>query len=127
MASRLISSDDDLSKRMFFHTMDIMEVTDGAVLMLRSAHGARAFLYPVVNPEDLQGFEVLSIFHPQDEVINSVVIARKDPVAVDTDHNHHHQLGIGSILPSCCKYGDFQASNNPLNQMNIIEELAMEE
>ncbi|MFS7967682.1 putative nicotianamine synthase [Helianthus anomalus] len=161
MASRLISSDDDLSKRMFFHTMDIMEVTDGlkeydvvflaalvgmdidekvkvikhlakymapgAVLMLRSAHGARAFLYPVVNPEDLQGFEVMSIFHPQDEVINSVVIARKGPVAVDTDHNHHHQLGIGSILPSCCKYGDFQASNNPLNQMKIIEELAMEE
>ncbi|KAI7751020.1 hypothetical protein M8C21_007069 [Ambrosia artemisiifolia] len=156
MASKLVSSDDDLSKRMFFHTMDIMDVSDGlkeydvvflaalvgmdidekvkvikhlakymapgAVLMLRSAHGARAFLYPVVNPEDLQGFEVLSIFHPQDEVINSVVIARK------TDHNNHHQLAVGSIVPSCCKYGDFQTFNNPLNQMNnIIEELAMEE
>ncbi|KAK9073911.1 hypothetical protein SSX86_006505 [Deinandra increscens subsp. villosa] len=162
LASRLVASDDDLSKRMFFHTTDIINVTDGlkeydvvflaalvgmniddkvkvikhlakymapgAILMLRSAHGARAFLYPVVDPEDLQGFEVLSIFHPQDEVINSVVIARKDPIDVEADHGHdHHQLGVGSIVPSSCKYCDFQAFNKPLNQMNIIEELAMEE
>ncbi|KAI3702002.1 hypothetical protein L6452_27570 [Arctium lappa] len=101
-----------------------------AILMLRSAHGARAFLYPVVNPEeDLQGFEVLSIFHPHDEVINSVVIARRHPAStpVEVDHHHHHQMGIGSIMPSSCKYCDFQAFNNPLNQMNIIEELAMDE
>lgn len=50
----------------------------GAILVLRSAHGARAFLYPVVDPScDLKGFEVLSIFHPTDEVINSVIVARK--------------------------------------------------
>ncbi|KAJ2897573.1 Nicotianamine synthase [Zalerion maritima] len=50
-----------------------------SLLMLRSAHGARAFLYPVVEMDTLKmaGFEVLSVFHPQDEVINSVVIARK--------------------------------------------------
>ncbi|KVH87493.1 nicotianamine synthase-like [Cynara cardunculus var. scolymus] len=161
MASCLVSPDSDLSQRMFFHSTDIMEVTEElkeydvvflaalvgmdikdkvkviqhlakymapeAILMLRSAHGARAFLYPVVNPEDLQGFEVLSIFHPHDEVINSVVIARKHPTPVEVDHSHHHQLGIGSIMPSSCKYCDFQAFNNPLNQMNIIEELAMDE
>lgn len=161
MASCLVSPDPDLSRRMFFHSTDIMEVKEElkeydvvflaalvgmdikdkvkviqhlakymapeAILMLRSAHGARAFLYPVVNPEDLQGFEVLSIFHPHDEVINSVVIARKHPTPVEVDHNHHHQLGIGSIMPSSCKYCDFQAFNNPLNKMNIIEELAMDE
>lgn len=161
MASLLISPDPDLSQRMFFHSTDIMEVTDGlkeydvvflaalvgmdindkikviqhlakymalgSILMLRSAHGARSFLYPVVEPEDLHGFEVLSIFHPEDEVINSVVIARKYPESVETDHNHH-QLGIGSsILPSSCKYCDFQTFNNPLNSMNIIEELSMDE
>ncbi|XP_038890564.1 probable nicotianamine synthase 4 [Benincasa hispida] len=51
----------------------------GAYLMLRSAHGARAFLYPVVDICDVEasGFEILSVFHPTDEVINSVVIARK--------------------------------------------------
>ncbi|GJT85982.1 nicotianamine synthase, S-adenosyl-L-methionine-dependent methyltransferase [Tanacetum coccineum] len=102
------SADHDLSKRMVFHTSDIMDVTDdlknydviflaalvgmniddnknkviqhlakymapGAILMLRSAHGARAFLYPVVDPNVLHGFNVLSIFHPDDDVINSVV------------------------------------------------------
>ncbi|KAL8222809.1 hypothetical protein R6Q57_020208 [Mikania cordata] len=163
MASCLVSPDPDLSRRMFFHTMDIMEVTDelkeydvvflaalvgmdikdkvkviqhlakymapGAILMLRSAHGARAFLYPVVEPDDLQGFEVLSIFHPQDEVINSVVITRKESLSSEADHqNHdHHKIEIGSILPSSCKYCDFQTFNNPLNQMNIIEDLAMDE
>ncbi|KAL4580629.1 hypothetical protein LXL04_016829 [Taraxacum kok-saghyz] len=163
MAARLVSPDPDLSRRMFFHSTDIMEVTDelkdydviflaalvgmdisekvkviehlakfmapGGILMLRSAHGARAFLYPVVGPEDLQGFEVLSIFHPDDEVINSVVIARKCEATMEADHdNHHRELGIGSFVPSSCKYCDFKAFNSPLiNQMNIIEELAMDE
>ncbi|EEF49962.1 nicotianamine synthase [Ricinus communis] len=156
-ALRLVSSHPDLSKRMFFHTTDIMNVENGlqefdvvflaalvgmdkeekirvidhlakymapgAILMLRSAHGARAFLYPVVDPCDLRGFEVLSVFHPTDEVINSVVIAQK------------HQLPIQSIdqqvfvpnniiLPSKCS--EIQAFN-PLNHGNMIEELAIED
>nr|GEY58575.1 nicotianamine synthase, S-adenosyl-L-methionine-dependent methyltransferase [Tanacetum cinerariifolium] len=109
MASCLVSANQDLSKRMAFHTADIMNVTDelkdydviflaalvgmniaknnkviqhlakymapGAILMLRSAHGARAFLYVVVDPNVLLGFNVLLIFHPDDDVINSVVIS----------------------------------------------------
>lgn len=110
-ASRLVSSHPDLSKRMVFHTSDIMNVSEelhehdvvylaalvgmgkeekariidhlgkymapDALLLVRSAHGARAFLYPVVDPCDLPGFEVLSVFHPTDDVINSVLVARK--------------------------------------------------
>ncbi|KAA8536741.1 hypothetical protein F0562_029219 [Nyssa sinensis] len=152
MASRLVSSDSDLSQRMFFHTTDIMNVTSelkdyevvflaalvgmdkeekvrvidhlakymapGALLMLRSAHGARAFLYPVVDPCDLQGFEVLSVFHPADEVINSVVIARKFPMPM-------LDKGLGPImLPGKCS--EIQTFN-PFNQLNMIEELAIEE
>ncbi|KAK9097893.1 hypothetical protein Syun_024938 [Stephania yunnanensis] len=49
----------------------------GGALLVRSANGARAFLYPVVEEEDLEGFEVLSVFHPTNEVINSIVLARK--------------------------------------------------
>ncbi|XP_020592173.1 nicotianamine synthase-like [Phalaenopsis equestris] len=49
----------------------------GAMLVVRSAHGARMFLYPVIEPGDLKGFEVLSVYHPDDEVINSVIVARK--------------------------------------------------
>ncbi|XP_062026238.1 nicotianamine synthase-like [Rosa rugosa] len=50
---------------------------DGSFLLVRSAKGARAFLYPVIEEHDLLGFELLTIFHPNNEVINSVVLVRK--------------------------------------------------
>ncbi|XP_058740536.1 nicotianamine synthase-like [Vicia villosa] len=95
----------------------------GALLMLRSAHGARAFLYPVVEPSDLRGFEVLSIFHPMDEVINSVVISRKYHVP-----KHSLDQGLGSmILPNKCS--EIQVFNplRSLNHGNMIEELTIED
>ncbi|OMO98157.1 Nicotianamine synthase [Corchorus capsularis] len=49
----------------------------GGFLHVRSAKGARAFLYPVVEEHDLRGFELISTFHPTNEVINSVVLVRK--------------------------------------------------
>ncbi|XP_071715990.1 nicotianamine synthase-like [Rutidosis leptorrhynchoides] len=162
MASRLVSPDPDLSKRIIFFTIDILNVRDelkdydvvflaalvgmdmnekikvvqhlakymapGSILMLRSAHGARAFLYPVIDIKDLVGFEVLSVFHPDDDVINSVVISRKYPMTVYIDHKHHdHQLGVESIVPSSCKYCEFQMFKNSLNQRSMIEELAVDE
>ncbi|KAA3486362.1 nicotianamine synthase-like [Gossypium australe] len=150
-ALQLVSSDPDLSERMFFHTTDIIDVTyalkdydvvflaalvgmdkdakvrvidhlakymaPGAVLMLRSAHGARAFLYPVVDPCDLTGFEVLSVFHPTDEVINSVVIARKVPTTKHTVENPK--------LPDKCS--DIDMFSPLLNHVNLIEELDIED
>ncbi|XP_057434010.1 nicotianamine synthase-like [Lotus japonicus] len=142
----LVSSDPDLSKRMFFHTTDIAHVSNalkeynvvflaalvgmdkkgkesvinhlakhmapGAVLVLRSAHGARAFLYPVVDPSDLKGFEVLSVFHPTDEVINSVIVARK------------HSVNPGILLSSKCH--ELAAEGfNTLNHRNVIDELSL--
>ncbi|KAL6194394.1 PREDICTED: nicotianamine synthase-like [Fragaria vesca subsp. vesca] len=50
---------------------------EGSFLLVRSAKGARAFLYPVIEEHDLPGFELLTIFHPKNEVINSVVLVRK--------------------------------------------------
>nr|GFC30645.1 nicotianamine synthase, S-adenosyl-L-methionine-dependent methyltransferase [Tanacetum cinerariifolium] len=69
----------------------------GAILMLRRAHGARAFLYVMVDPNVLHGFNVLLIFHPDDDVINSVVISRKfvEPVKID---NNYHDLDTGSLM-----------------------------
>ncbi|XP_022987937.1 nicotianamine synthase-like [Cucurbita maxima] len=49
----------------------------GGVLVVRSAKGGRAFLYPVVEVADMVGFDILSIFHPSDDVVNSVLLARK--------------------------------------------------
>ncbi|WVZ92044.1 hypothetical protein U9M48_038141, partial [Paspalum notatum var. saurae] len=50
-----------------------------ATLVVRSAHGACDFLYPVVDPEEIWrgGFDVLAVHHPECEGINSVFIARK--------------------------------------------------
>ncbi|CAH8320320.1 unnamed protein product [Eruca vesicaria subsp. sativa] len=50
----------------------------GALLMLRSSHGLRSFIYQSVDPSDLKGFDVLTIHHPMtNDVPTSVVIARK--------------------------------------------------
>ncbi|RCV45141.1 hypothetical protein SETIT_9G429600v2 [Setaria italica] len=112
-ARKLVRADEDLRKRMAFHTVDVANLTDelgkydvvflaalvgmaaedkakvvahlgrhmadGAALVVRSAHGARGFLYPIVDPEDIRrgGFDVLTVYHPDDEVINSVIVARK--------------------------------------------------
>ncbi|KAG8369704.1 hypothetical protein BUALT_Bualt14G0041600 [Buddleja alternifolia] len=86
----------------------------GAILMLRSAHGARAFLYPVVEPRHLRGFEVLSVFHPTDDVINSVVVARKCP-----------KPSVDKSLIVCIKCGD--QLFNSLGHKSLIEELAVQE
>ncbi|KAK7269429.1 hypothetical protein RIF29_22155 [Crotalaria pallida] len=157
-AMKLVSSDPDLSKRMVFHTNDILDVTNdlkdcevvylaalvgmdneeknriidhlakhmasGALLMVRSAHGARAFLYPVVDPSDLRGFEVLSVFHPTNEVINSVVIARKSiPMTI----NSSIEQGLGSMVLQINKCSNELKVSNPLNNGNVIEELVIEE
>ncbi|GFS38934.1 nicotianamine synthase 3 [Actinidia rufa] len=123
LASRLVETDPDLSKHMFFHTTNILDVYNrymapGAILMIRSAHGARAFLYPVVDSCDLRGFEVLSVFHPTDEVINSVVIARKlkFPMHLSLDHEGLAPL----MLP--CKCSDQIQAFCPLNHEVAIEE-----
>ncbi|CAL1407678.1 unnamed protein product [Linum trigynum] len=169
LALALVSSDPDLSVRMFFHTVDVMELgsdelkefdvvflaalvgmdkemklgvirhlakhmAPGAILMLRSAHGARAFLYPVVEPShDLQGFEVLSVYHPTDEVINSVVVARKQvaraPLApMQLINDNHHQQQQTFMVPSCkcSEIAAFKPLGNHHGCM-MIEELTMEE
>lgn len=92
----------------------------GAVLMLRSAHGARAFLYPVVDPGSLEGFDVLSVFHPTDEVINSVVVALRSPSG-----GHPMELGHSPVvLPGKCS--DLPAFH-PLSHGSMMEELTLEE
>ncbi|VFR01705.1 unnamed protein product [Cuscuta campestris] len=158
----LVGSDPELSRRMAFHTGDIMDATSelggygvvflaalvgmdkeekgrvvdhlarhmapGALLMVRSAHGARAFLYPVVDPRDLRGFEVLRVHHPTDEVINSVIIARKMHPASVVHQSYDQSVGSGSVaLPIKCSCVEIHTLNNPFNKVSIIvEELAID-
>ncbi|KAJ4709344.1 Nicotianamine synthase [Melia azedarach] len=71
----LVGMSKEMKVKIIGHIRKYMK--DGGFLLLRSAKGARAFLYPVVEEHDLLDFEVLSIFHPTDDVINSVVLVRK--------------------------------------------------
>lgn len=50
---------------------------EGSYLLLRSAEGAKAFLYPVVEMGDLRGWNVCSVTHPKGEVVNSVIVVTK--------------------------------------------------
>lgn len=117
----LVGMDKEEKNRIIDHLGKHM--APGALLMLRSAHGARAFLYPVVEASDLRGFEILSVFHPTDEVINSVVISRKYPMP---KHSHDHNL-CSMILPNKCS--EIQVFNplRGLNHGNMIEELTIDD
>jgi nicotianamine synthase len=79
-------------------------MSPGAALVVRSAHGARGFLYPIVDPEEIRrgGFEVLAVHHPEGEVINSVIIARKPPAVemVEEANDAHHAHGGGAVVTS---------------------------
>jgi nicotianamine synthase len=99
----------------------------GAALVVRSAHGARAFLYPVVDPDEIRrgGFDVLAVHHPEGEVINSVIVARKPvPVPVaGVGHAHAHAHGHGAVLSRpCCLCCEMEARAH-----QKMEEVAMEQ
>jgi len=100
-------------------------MADGAALVVRSAHGARGFLYPIVDPEDIRrgGFDVLAVYHPDDEVINSVIVARKiDAHAKGLQNGHAHARGAVPIVSPPCKCCKMEA-----NALQKREEMATTE
>ncbi|GLJ41008.1 hypothetical protein SUGI_0848990 [Cryptomeria japonica] len=55
-------------------------IKSGALVVIRRTRGGRAFLYPVVDEEDVvthSGLRLLSVVHPTNEVINSILLAQK--------------------------------------------------
>ncbi|KAL7082984.1 hypothetical protein ACP275_14G134200 [Erythranthe tilingii] len=100
----LVGMESDEKVRVIEHLA--VNMADGAILVVRSAKGARAFLYPVVGPGCLCGFEVLSVYHPIDDVINSVVVARKCREISGENINQGFDI------------------DDTLSKMNMIEELA---
>lgn len=49
----------------------------GAILMVRSADRLRRLLYPVIQPEDVHGFEPLSAVRPLNDVVNTALVCQK--------------------------------------------------
>lgn len=122
----LVGMEKEEKLRVIEHLWEFM--SEGAYLMVRSANGGRAFLYPVVEDCDLVGFEVLSVFHPTDEVINSVIIARKKTRFEENEDDHqlistmNNNSNNGVVANKCCEIQSF--NNN--NHGGLIEEFAME-
>lgn len=48
----------------------------GAILLARSARGLRTLLYPELDLTAFGGFELLTVVHPVNDVVNSAVLAR---------------------------------------------------
>ncbi|KAI8147779.1 Nicotianamine synthase [Fennellomyces sp. T-0311] len=70
----LVGSDNHEKKQLLCHIIDQMKT--GAILMVRSAHSLRELLYPSCKLEQ-PGLEPLVEIHPQNEVVNSVVLAQR--------------------------------------------------
>jgi nicotianamine synthase len=104
-------------------------MADEAALVVRSAHGARAFLYPIVDPEDIRrgGFDVLAVYHPDNEVVNSVIIARKmDAHAKGLQNGHAHARGTVPIVSPPCKCCKMEANTLQKRQeMTTTTELSI--
>lgn len=120
----LVGTNKDEKEEVIEHLNRYMGV--GSVLVVRSAHGARGFLYPVVGPDELKGFEMASIYHPQDEVINSVIVAKKlPPTHVDV----HSQVDLGAPVQGGLPMRTCQCCGREAIMVNgcKMEELAREE
>lgn len=48
----------------------------GSFLLARSSRGLRTLMYPSLPDDGLSGFDVLSVVHPVNDVINSAILAR---------------------------------------------------
>jgi nicotianamine synthase len=93
----------------------------GAALVVRSAHGARGFLYPIVDPEEIRrgGFEVLAVHHPEGEVINSVIIARKQLEANGHRHAHGAVVNTTTRPPCLCCEMEARAHQKKMEEMPL--------
>ncbi|KAJ1297462.1 hypothetical protein BS78_01G378300, partial [Paspalum vaginatum] len=103
-------------------------MADGAALVVRSAHGARGFLYPIVDIEDIRrgGFDVLAVYHPDDEVINSVIIARKsDAHANGLQNGRAHSRGAVPIVSPPCKCCKMEANAFQKREEMVAKELSI--
>ncbi|VAH72025.1 unnamed protein product [Triticum turgidum subsp. durum] len=95
-------------------------MADGAALVVRSAHGARGFLYPIVDPQDIGrgGFEVLAVCHPDDDVVNSVIIAHKSKdmhasgLRSERAGGGQYARGTVPVVSPPCRFGKMVADVN---------------
>lgn len=69
----------DVKEKMEFLTDIGQKMKSGSFLMARSAHSLRKLVYPSIEPYQVNkcGFETVIVLHPYNDVVNSVLIAKK--------------------------------------------------
>jgi nicotianamine synthase len=69
----------DVKEKMEFLTDIGQKMKPGSFIMARSAHSLRKLLYPSIEPYQVNkcGFETAIVLHPFNDVVNSVLIAKK--------------------------------------------------
>lgn len=65
---------DRSTKHRILHALS-RRMPSGSMLIVRSSHGLRTLLYPPLELSDLQDWQPLSVVHPLNAVVNSVVVA----------------------------------------------------
>ncbi|KAG2193670.1 hypothetical protein INT47_002312 [Mucor saturninus] len=70
---------EDAAEKMKFLKSIGSKMKSGSFLMARSAHSLRKLLYPSLEPYQVNtcGFETVLVLHPYNDVVNSVLIAKK--------------------------------------------------
>lgn len=71
-----LAGSDQLEKQAIIDNV-LGHLTSNGRIVLRSAKGARELLYPGLNAKGFKGVELLSEYHPEDHVINSVLVYKK--------------------------------------------------
>ncbi|KAI9486013.1 MAG: Nicotianamine synthase [Benjaminiella poitrasii] len=69
----------DAQEKMLFLTNIGKQMKQGSIVMVRSSHSLRKLLYPSIEPYQVKlcGFETMIVLHPFNDVVNSILIARK--------------------------------------------------
>ncbi|KAG1138318.1 hypothetical protein G6F37_008416 [Rhizopus arrhizus] len=69
----------DAIEKMKFLKVIGSKMKQGSILMVRSAHSFRRLLYPSLDPFEVNscGFETMFVLHPHNDVVNSILIAKK--------------------------------------------------
>lgn len=69
----------DVEEKMKFLKSIGEKLKSGTFIMVRSAHSLRKLLYPSIEPYQVNacGFETVLVLHPYNDVVNSILIAKK--------------------------------------------------
>lgn len=71
-----LAGDNTLTKQAIIDNV-LPNLSESGRIIVRSAQGERVLLYPTIAPDELTGVTLLAEYHPDDHIINSVLVYGK--------------------------------------------------